>query len=216
MVLASRRPRTVLGCLVACHDPVRLPGLGAGWLPGVSRGGRFPGCGRGCRGCPGSRGGWPCRLLRGGVVPCRAAPGPVAESAWAAIWTSRSRSLPVGMPATSRRKALPRLPREGRLPARSRPSARASAKSRSSITMARAPCCLAVAMMLVIAALSRPSRVAAGSPARSRPMVARVPRTLPSAATTAHGQVPGVDVDRHHRVPPQFLQGRRRCRGGLP
>ena len=30
------------------------------------------------------------------------------------------------------------------------------------------------------------------------------------------GQVPGVDVDRHHRVPPQFLQGRRRCRGGLP
>ena len=27
MVLASRRPRTVLGRLVACHDPVRLPGL---------------------------------------------------------------------------------------------------------------------------------------------------------------------------------------------
>jgi hypothetical protein len=33
MVLAGRRPRTVVGCLVACQGPVRLPGLGAGWLP---------------------------------------------------------------------------------------------------------------------------------------------------------------------------------------
>jgi hypothetical protein len=48
--------------------------------------------------------------------------------ALAAIWTSRSRSFPVGMPETARRKFLPRLPCEGRLPVRSRPSARASAK----------------------------------------------------------------------------------------
>src|SRR6266849_2492263 len=81
MVLASRRPRTVVGCLVACRGPVRPSGLGAGWLPWASWGGGFPECGRGRRGCPGSRLGWPCRLLRGGLVPCRAAPGPVAEPA---------------------------------------------------------------------------------------------------------------------------------------
>ena len=33
-----------------------------------------------------------------------------------AIWTSRSRKRAVGMPATARRKPLPRLPREGRFP----------------------------------------------------------------------------------------------------
>src|SRR5260370_36695342 len=81
MVLAGRRPRTVVGCLVARQDPVRRPGLIAGWLPGASWGGRLPLCGPGRRGCPGPRLGWPCRLLRGGLVPCRAAPGPVAEAA---------------------------------------------------------------------------------------------------------------------------------------
>ena len=83
MGLASRRPRTVLGCLVACHGPVRPSGLGAGWLPGAWWGGGLPGCGPGVprRGCPGSRLGWPCRLRWGGVVPCRAAPGPVTEPA---------------------------------------------------------------------------------------------------------------------------------------
>src|SRR6516164_6881074 len=79
MVLASRRPRTVLGRLVACCGPVRPAGLSAWWLRGASWGGGFPGCGPGCRGCPGSRLGWPCRLLRGGLVPIHAAPGPVAE-----------------------------------------------------------------------------------------------------------------------------------------
>jgi len=34
------------------------------------------------------------------------------------------------------------------------------------MTIARAPCCLAVAMMVLIAARRRPSRVVAGSPAR--------------------------------------------------
>jgi hypothetical protein len=92
-----------------------------------------------------------------------------------AIWTRRSRNFPVGMPETARRKFLPRLPREGRRPARSRPSARASAKSRSSITIARAPCCRAAAMRLLIAARSRPSRVAVGSPVRSKGMVAGAP-----------------------------------------
>jgi hypothetical protein len=64
----------VLGCLVARRGPVRLPGLNTGWLPGASRDGGFPGCGSCRRGGPGSRLGWPCRLLRGGVVPIRAAP----------------------------------------------------------------------------------------------------------------------------------------------
>ncbi len=63
-----------------CRGPVRPTGLGASWLPGVSWGGALPLCGPGCRGCPGPCGGWPCCLLRGGTVPCRAAPGPVAES----------------------------------------------------------------------------------------------------------------------------------------
>ena len=35
MGLSHRRPRTVVGCLVACRGPVRPAGLGAGWLPGA-------------------------------------------------------------------------------------------------------------------------------------------------------------------------------------
>jgi hypothetical protein len=81
MVLSRRRPRTVLGCLVACRGPVRLSGLGARWLPGAWWGGGFPGCGPVRRGGPGPRLGWPCRVLRGGAGPCRAAPGPVPEPA---------------------------------------------------------------------------------------------------------------------------------------
>jgi len=70
-----------LGCLGACRGPVRPAGLAAGWLPGAWWGGGFPGCGPSRRGGPGPRLGWPGRLLRGGVVPCRAAPGPVPEPA---------------------------------------------------------------------------------------------------------------------------------------
>src|SRR5260370_29169226 len=81
MVLSRRRPRTVWACLVACRGPVRPSGLGAGWLPGAWWGGGFPGCGRARRGGPGPRLGRPCRLLRGGTGPCRAAPGPVPEPA---------------------------------------------------------------------------------------------------------------------------------------
>src|SRR6202035_4304094 len=81
MVLRCRRSRTVLGRLVARRGPVGPAGLGAGWLPGASWGGGFPGCGAGCRLCPGPRRGWPCRVLRGGTAPVRAAPGPVAEPA---------------------------------------------------------------------------------------------------------------------------------------
>ena len=88
--------------------------------------------------------------------------------AFAVICVRRSLNRAVGMPATSRRNPRPRLPREGRVPVRSRPSARPCSKSRSSITTARAPCAFAVAMRRVTAARSRPSRVAAGSPARSR------------------------------------------------
>ena len=120
------------------------------------------------------------------------------------------------MLATSRRNARPLLPREGRLPARSRPSARASAKSRSSITIAWASCSLAMAMRLLMAALSRPSRAVAGRPARSRPMVAGAPRMLPSGRDGGHGEVAVIDVDRHHRMLPQLIQGRRGRRGRLP
>ena len=81
IVLPGGRPRTVLGCLVARRGPVRSAGLGAGRLPGASWGGGFPWCGLCCRSGPGSRRGWPCRLLRGGLVPVRASPGPVAEPA---------------------------------------------------------------------------------------------------------------------------------------
>ena len=79
-----------------------------------------------------------------------------------AIWVILSRRRAVGMLETARRNSRPRLPREGRVPARSRPSARASAKSRSSITIAWAPWSLATAMMPLIAARSRPSRVLVG------------------------------------------------------
>ena len=71
----------MLGCLVACRGPVRPAGLIAGWLPGAWWDGGFPGCGPGCRGGPGPRLGWPRRVLRGGAVPVRAAPGPVPEPA---------------------------------------------------------------------------------------------------------------------------------------
>ena len=81
MVLASRWPRTVVGRLVACHDPVRPAGLSAGWLPEASWGGGLPWCGPRHRGDPESRLGWPCRLRRGGAGPCRAASGSVPEPA---------------------------------------------------------------------------------------------------------------------------------------
>ena len=42
MVLCSRRPRTVVGYLVACRGPVRSSGLGAWRLPVASWGGGFP------------------------------------------------------------------------------------------------------------------------------------------------------------------------------
>jgi hypothetical protein len=56
--------------------------------------------------------------------------------------------------------------------------------------MAWAPCCRAVAIRPLIAFRSRPSRVPAGSPARSSGTVTGVPRTLPSAATTATARCP--------------------------
>jgi tRNA A-37 threonylcarbamoyl transferase component Bud32 len=72
------------------------------------------------------------------------------------------------LPATIRRNAFPRFPRDGRLPCRSRPSALASAKSRFSTAMARHPCRCAVRISVLTAARSRPSRRVAGSPASSR------------------------------------------------
>ena len=74
---------------------------------------------------------------------------------------------------------------EGRVPARSRPSARAAAKSRFSITIARAPCCPAEVISALMAARSRrPGRWPAARPGPAG-WCAGVPRTLPSGATTA-------------------------------
>ena len=265
MVLRCRRPRTVLGCLVACRGPVRLPGLGAGWLPGASWGGRFPGCGPGRRCGPGSAPGlavppppgragslsrvsWPggrARVARSPALPrgARSPSGdaPAAGRASAApptgrckrgrrrslpgprshvIWVSRSRNFPVGIPETARRNARPRRPREGRFPCRSRPSARASAKSRSSITTARAPWSFAVAIRPLTAARSRPSRVVAGSPGSpgspASGTVNGTPRTFPSAATTATARWPAFTSTATTGYLPEFLQRRDRVRGGLP
>jgi hypothetical protein len=112
--------------------------------------------------------------------------------ALAVIWVSRSRSFPVGMPEIMRRNARPRFPRDGRFPWRSRPSVLAPVKSRSSITIARAPCSFAVAMRVLMAARSRPSRVAAGSPASSSGTVNGTPRTFPSGAATATARWPAL------------------------
>jgi hypothetical protein len=59
------------------------------------------------------------------------------------------------------------LPRLGRRPIASRPSSRLSLKSRSSITIARQPCFLAVVMSSEMAARRRPSRLDAESAARA-------------------------------------------------
>ena len=50
----------------------------------------------------------------------------------------------------------------------------------------------AVAIRPLMAARSRPSRAVAGNPARSRPMVAGVPMTLPSGPTTATARCPAL------------------------
>ena len=100
-----------------------------------------------------------------------------------------SRRLP---PETMRRNTRPRRPRDGRLPECSRPSARARAKSRSSITIARAPSARAMASRPLIAARSRPSLVVARRPTRSTGTVTGMPRMLPSAVTTAAAKCPAL------------------------
>ena len=57
---------------------------------------------------------------------------------------------------------------------------------------ARAPWSFAVAMRPLIAHLSRPSRVLAGSPASSSGTVNGTPATFPSAATTATARCPAL------------------------
>jgi hypothetical protein len=89
----------------------------------------------------------------------------------AAICVSLFLNLPVGMSATRRRNRRPRLPREGLFPVLSRPSDRASTKSRSSMTTARAPWSHAVVMSWDTEARTWPSRWEADSPASSRGMV---------------------------------------------
>ncbi len=65
MVLAGRRPRTVLGCLVACRGPVRPAGLAAWGLPVAWWGGGLPWCGAGCRPSRARRGRGFRRLVSG-------------------------------------------------------------------------------------------------------------------------------------------------------
>lgn len=130
--------------------------------------------------------------------------------ALAVIWTSRPRSFPVGMAETARRKSLPRLPREGRLPARSRPSARASAKSRSSMTKARAPRAFAVAIKALIAA----QMPVAGGRRQAGQVQTEGGRDAQDVAVwrdDRHCEMTVVDVDGHDWVLPQFIQ---RCRRG--
>ncbi len=152
-----------------------------------------------------------CRVAAGGLVGWRVSwvrPGPpgvcsaphqqvyagsttmTGRPALLAIWTSRSRKRAVGMPATARRKPLPRLPREGRFPRRSRPSARALAKSRSSMTMARVPQASTVAMRLLMAARRCPSRMVAGNPLPHRPGPRSAPCVQPPLGAPG-GKVPG-------------------------
>ena len=77
--------------------------------------------------------------------------------------------------------------------------------------MARAPCSRAVAMRVLIALRSRPSRVAAGSPARSERHRERHAEDVPVGRDDGDGEVAGVDVDRHDRVRPQLVQRRDRA-----
>jgi hypothetical protein len=92
------------------------------------------------------------------------------------------------MPATVRRNRLPRWPR----PKVSRPSARASAKSRSSIAITRQPWALARAMSWLTAARSRPSRVVAQASSRSRGIVCGLPNGLPAGSSTTQSKWPAL------------------------
>ncbi|MBO0805854.1 MAG: hypothetical protein J2P25_22630 [Nocardiopsaceae bacterium] len=94
------------------------------------------------------------------------------------------------MPATARRNARPRFPREGRVPDRSRPRSRASVKLRSSTAMAWQPRARARRIRSLMAARSRPSRRVAGSPARSSGIVAGGPAGLPSGVMTQAARCP--------------------------
>ena len=246
MVLRCRRSRTVLGRLVARHYPVGPAGLGAGWLPGASWGGGFPGCGTGCRRLPGPRRGWPCRVLWGGTVPVRAAPGPVAEPASPEHQRCRvvpgrlrvvlaQRGEPVLRPpprAVSRindhdgksrvgghlhqplaqlpgrdaryqaAEPRPRFPRDGRLPCRSRPSLLASVKSRSSITIARAPCSPGGGDDGADRGAQPPVAGGGGPPGQVQRHRERDAEHVPVRRDDGDPQVPGVQVDGHHRVRP--------------
>jgi hypothetical protein len=94
--LSGRRPRTVLGCLVACRVPVRPAGLGAGRRPGVSWGGGFPWV-RSRR--PGWS--WSAPGLAGPRPPGR--PGSLSRGAWPGgrARVARSPALPRGARSSS-------------------------------------------------------------------------------------------------------------------
>ena len=137
-----------------------------------------------------------------------------ASPALCVIWVSRSRNLAVGMPDTSARNRFPagrgtggsrRVPgpaaeRRAKSGSRSRPRGpRARGRWRSG---------------LETAARMRPSRVLAGSPARHEGDRDRGAGRVPGRGERPGGEVPGVHVDRDHRIRPELLQvrGRSGCR----
>jgi hypothetical protein len=73
-----------------------------------------------------------------------------------------------------------------------------------------------MAIRVLTAARSRPSRVAAGNPASSSGDRERAADQVAVRREDRDAEVPGVDVDRYHRVRPQLRQRRGRARGGLP
>ena len=138
-----------------CRGPRGVAGfLGAGLAAGLVRGPRL---------------GWPCRLLRGGAVPCRASPGPVAE------------------PASARSPALPRGARSpsGGAPAAGRASARAPT-GRCRRGRRRSPCSPALAVIWTSRSAELPGgdagRPAAGSPGPRLPRDGRLPVALAALA----------------------------------
>ena len=136
--------------------------------------------------------------------------------ALAAIWTSRSRSFPVGMPETARRKSRPRRAAGG--PA-ARPFASFGAGFGEVEVLDDDGAGAAGlrggdqgadggAQVPVAGGGRQPGQVQADGGRGAEDVAVR--------RDDGGGEVAVVDVDRHHRACPQLVQGRRGGRGGLP
>ena len=118
--------------------------------------------------------------------------------------------LPGAMPATARRNVRPRFPREGLLPCRSRPLARASAKSRSSITDRPAPRPPGDGDDGADRGPQPPVPRRGGPPGQLQPHRERGPERRSRRVPRPRPRVPRVHVHGHDRVLPAFLQRRDR------